>query len=306
MSLALLIVAVAAAFVVIIPFYLTWLNMTPMRGAESRPHPEDFGLSAERLDVIAPDGVALRCWFIRGETNAPMVIVVHGKGNAKAGMLEYARPLHKAGFHVLLPDLRGHGESEDALVTLGLREADDVRLCVEAARRLPGVDTTRLGVHGQSMGTAAAILGLCDDPAVRGFFLDSGFASLDDLLVDVGVSVYHVPRWMAILGLPAYHLFSGSPASSVRPADCLARRDVPCFFYHATDDKTIPIRHGRALFEAARGKKIFVTTPGDHIACWGHNPELFEKNLVDFFRGCFADPGFDPASFSKESASPRA
>ncbi len=299
MILALVTAATVAALIPLIPFWLTWLNMTPFRGPESGPRPSDYGLETETLDVIAPDGVLLKAWLVRGETNAPLVVVVHGKGNSKMGMLNYARPLHKAGFHVLLPDLRGHGESGDARITMGLREADDVRLCVEAACRRPGIDTTRIGVHGQSMGTAAAILGLCDNKNVRGFFLDSGFAALDDLMVDVGVHVYGVPRWIAAMGNPSYHLLSGTHPSAVRPAECLARLNVPCFFYHATDDRTIPIRHGRALFDAAKGKKAMVTSAGDHVASWGANPEKFEKHLVDFFRGVFADPEFDPISLAR-------
>ncbi len=281
-----------AALVVFVPFYLTWLNMRPVRGSEdTSPRPEDFGMTSETLYLVTVDGVHIRAWLIAGETGAPCIVLVHGKGGAKHGLLSLAAALHRDGYHVLMPDLRGHGESGDAPITFGLREKLDLQIAIDALKRRPAVDASRLGVYAQSMGSAAAIQGIAGHPALRGMVLDSSFDRLDTLLVDLGVSYYKLPRPFGILGTWAYRLLTGSPASAVDNAAQLARHPIPCLFFHVSEDMTIPIARSRALFEAASGPKLFLETGGNgHAGSWGHNPASFERTLSVFFRSVFADP----------------
>lgn len=290
MKIAVLVIASLAAAAVFIPFYLTWLNMLPSRepSAGTTPRPEDLGMTAETLYLVTTDGVHIRAWLITGETGAPCVILVHGKGGAKNGLLHLARPLRDAGYHVLIPDLRGHGESADAKVTFGLREKLDLQIALDALKRRPGVDTTRIGVYAQSMGSAAAIQGLAADPSVRGLLLDSSFDRLDLLLVDLGASYYNLPRPFGLLGKYAFRLLTGSPAAAVDNAAVLAARPVPCVFFHVAHDATIPIARGRALHAAASGPKLFFETDGDgHAGSWGDDPKHFEAVMIAFFREVF-------------------
>jgi dienelactone hydrolase len=141
--------------------------------------PADVGLRAERVAFPSDDGVALRGWFIRRAEDdgqpAPAVIFVHGwpwnrLGN-QAGrsllpdrtvdLLEPARALARAGFHVLQFDLRNHGESGAAWpVTFGVHESRDFVGAVALLRRRPEVDRSRVGAIGYSMGGNTVIYGI--------------------------------------------------------------------------------------------------------------------------------------------------
>jgi pimeloyl-ACP methyl ester carboxylesterase len=137
------------------------------------------GLQAEEVAFPSDDGVRLRGWFIHRDeddgTPAPAIIFVHGwpwnrLGNL-AGLsvlpdrnvdfLEPARALARAGFHVLLFDLRNHGQSDAAWpVTFGVHEARDFVGAVALLRKRNDVDRGRIGAIGYSMGGNTIIYGI--------------------------------------------------------------------------------------------------------------------------------------------------
>jgi uncharacterized protein len=133
--------------------------------------PADVGLYAEDVVFPSDDGVTLRGWFIHrvedDGTPAPVVIFVHGWPWNRVGnlagqsllpdrnvdFLVPAQALSQAGFHVLLFDLRNHGQSDAAWpVTFGIHEARDFVGAVAMLRKRPDVDRRRIGAIGYSMG----------------------------------------------------------------------------------------------------------------------------------------------------------
>ncbi len=285
---------------VVLPAWLMRINMTAVRMDGTAPTPGDFGMSYEALSLASMDGVIIKAWYIPGIPGAPAVVMVHGKDASKTGFVHFARVINSMGYHVILPDLRGHGESGDGLLTFGLQEARDVEAAVEALGRRAGVDTGRIGVYAQSMGSAAAILALGRDPRCRGFFIDSGFDNLDHLIADVGTYTYDLPRWLALNSTWPYRLFTGVPASEVDPSGILSRSDRPLLLVHARDDRTIPFVRAQALYRSAAGRKKLVETAAGHTAAWGENPKLYERLLKKFFRGIFESESFDPGTLDLE------
>ena len=80
------------------------------------------------MQVRAPDGVTLAGWlFTPRVPNGAAVIALHGVADSRLGMLAHAEFLLRSGFTVLVPDSRGHGASDKAAITYGVREATDIR-----------------------------------------------------------------------------------------------------------------------------------------------------------------------------------
>lgn len=273
-------------FFAVIPLYLTFMNMLPIR-TTSGLSPRDFNLNYEPISMVSFDGVPIKAWLIHGKENYPCIIMVHGKGAAKDGLLPLAQILNAQGYHIMLPDLRGHGESGDALITFGLHEARDLEITIDAVIRRDGIDTERIGVYAQSMGAGAAIIGLADRPEVKGFFIDSGFDNLELLFADVASTFYRLPYWLGKCSTWTYKLFTGVSAVQVNPALHLSRVDKPLLMLHSPLDKTIPFERAKKLYEAAAGKKELIEIGGDHTGGWSENPEQYKKMLEDFFNGLF-------------------
>ena len=105
--------------------------------AGSRKPPDDaqaaaiaapLGARFEPVEIGAEDGIVLRAWLFHPAAPATdAVIVQHGFGDTRHGVLRLAEALLRNGFAVLTPDSRGHGSSGDAVVTFGIRESGDLR-----------------------------------------------------------------------------------------------------------------------------------------------------------------------------------
>jgi len=123
--------------------------------------------------IASHDGTRLEV-RAAGARDAPTIVFVHGwmwnrLGNVAGKVpiddrdvdfLPVTRSLHDAGFHVLLFDLRGHGESGRSrhLLTFGPIEARDFVGAVNYLRSRADVDGQRIGALGISMGGYGALM----------------------------------------------------------------------------------------------------------------------------------------------------
>jgi pimeloyl-ACP methyl ester carboxylesterase len=166
------------------PLKLTQLMLFSRRAPIDRT-PAEVGMDYESVAFRAGDGVGLKGWFIPSGAAepGPAIVVIHGwmwnrLGNVAGKVpiddrdvdfLPVTRTLHDAGFHVLLFDLRRHGESEAGrdLLTFGPIEARDFVGAVNYLRSRPDVDGQRIGALGISMGGSIALHGAPDCQPIK-------------------------------------------------------------------------------------------------------------------------------------------
>lgn len=99
-----------------------------------------------------------------------MVVLLSGiRGNRKNQLQRAGLYLEKS-FSVLLPDLRGTGESEGNIITFGWEERKDVVSLYHYLSKM-GFDT--IVFHGQSLGAAAIVYALKDSIQPSGIILES-------------------------------------------------------------------------------------------------------------------------------------
>jgi pimeloyl-ACP methyl ester carboxylesterase len=118
-------------------------------------------------------------WLLRASTGAPAIILSHSYGHNQADLLSLGVALQRAGYHVLLYDLRGHGESKVELSSLGEYEADDILNAIEHLKSLKDqdgkqlVDKDRIGLYGVSVGGYASLIAASKDPTVKAIAVDA-------------------------------------------------------------------------------------------------------------------------------------
>lgn len=146
------------------------LAVHPMVRAPGADVP-DLGLRHE--DHAIPSGDhRLAAWLLRPDAprpGAPLVLMTHGWGGSSATIVNLAEPLVRAGYEVLLVDVRGHGRNEP-LSTVTVRDfRDDVIALVDyAAQSFPD---RRLVLVGHSLGGAASVLAAAEGAPVEGLVL---------------------------------------------------------------------------------------------------------------------------------------
>ena len=102
------------------------------------------------VSVPGPGNARLRGWFLTAAPapeQGPAALVMHGWGGSALDMAPLAVPLCEAGVHTLLPDVRGHGRSDDCAITSMPHFAEDVAAGLSWLRAHPLVDPARIGMR---------------------------------------------------------------------------------------------------------------------------------------------------------------
>jgi dienelactone hydrolase len=122
----------------------------------------------ERVTIAASDGVPLVAGWWPQPGKSRTVVLLHMLGRNRSDWDAMARRLWGAGFSVLAPDFRGHGESN----RLGNKRLDytdfnardwkmlpgDVTTILDWVVKQPGADPDRLALVGASIGANTALL----------------------------------------------------------------------------------------------------------------------------------------------------
>jgi fermentation-respiration switch protein FrsA (DUF1100 family) len=247
------------------------------------------GATLQPVRIAAADGVPLEAWlFTTGTASRGTVLVAHGSGGWRDHGTGYAAFLLDAGFDVLTPDARGHGDS-GGIASYGLHEADDVRRWAAWAReRTPGGCVYAIG---SSMGGAHVLLAEAGAPTFCAIVTDAAFATFVDAGLDrieryLGLG--DAGRWLgrpaAMAGLVYVHLLYGVDLAGVRPDEAAARIRVPLLIIHGDADLNTPVYHARALARAQPAAALWVVKGAGHTGAWRAQPEEFPRRIVAFFR----------------------
>jgi pimeloyl-ACP methyl ester carboxylesterase len=122
-------------------------------------------------------------WFLSRGKPGPAIILSHGYGSNRSELLTLAFELWKAGYHVLLYDMRGHGESTVKWSGLGTYEKDDLLSAIKFLKNKKteaGEDLVdgRVGLFGVDMGGYISLVASSQDSAVKAVAVDSVYPDM--------------------------------------------------------------------------------------------------------------------------------
>jgi pimeloyl-ACP methyl ester carboxylesterase len=147
--------------------------------------------------------VILAGWYIEGNPTAPAVVVTHGFPHCKCdpNVLTPAGMLHRNGFNILMIDLRNHGQSDvvNGHAAFGNTEWQDVLGAWDWPASQKHFAPQRVGLYGVSMGGAATLIAVAQEPRVAAAFTDSAFADLGEL-IDDELQRMHFPTLLSYSG----------------------------------------------------------------------------------------------------------
>lgn len=240
--------------------------------------PESLGLDGEAFALPTERG-AIRGWMLRAAREPRLTVVLaHGWQSHAGDMLGWAAPIVQAGYHVIVYDTLGHGESDPSEYTSIRHFLEDLRAVIAFVQR--NVDATGVVVMGHSMGGAAALLAAMDMPGVRGVI--AAAAPTDPLEI--------TREWIDARGLPGPLLVSlmrpfwapivKASYPDVQPIRKIGGIKVPILLIHGTADRQVPVHHARRLAEANPAAQIEVLEGADHISIPKH--ERYGRIVAEF------------------------
>ncbi|HMB06362.1 MAG TPA: alpha/beta fold hydrolase [Isosphaeraceae bacterium] len=240
---------------------------------------------ATAWSVRTQDGLTLRGWYCPTSRHRHLIVLVHGKGGSWPEMAARGRDLHAYGYDVLLFDLRGHGRSDPARLSMGRRERGDLRAALAWADR-QGFSDDRIGWLGQSMGASTILMEAARNPRIRVAVLDSPYGHLPELLHEQLPKMSHLPSWFTPGILTAARLAYGIRTDDLIPitaARLWGRR--PLLLIHGEADSIVPVDQAIRLARAAGPSCQAVTLPGvGHVQAFEVNPRRYVAAVDSFFR----------------------
>ena len=232
-------------------------------------------------------GERLHALYVRAaRPTGRTAVIVHGYTDNAVRMLPIGHLYsHHLGYNILLPDLHAHGLSEGDAVQMGWLDRLDILQWMDTANRLFG-DSTRMVVHGISMGAATTMMVSGEElpPYVKCFVEDCGYTSVWDEFKGELKNQF---------GLPAFPLLDVASwlcklkyGWSFREASALEqvkKCTLPMFFIHGDADDFVPTWMVHPLYEAKPQPKELWLVPGAaHAVSYKENKAEYTCRVQDF------------------------
>jgi len=269
------------------------LNSHPPRHSVENP-PSRYGLNFSEVSFPSRDGVKLNGWFLTGTSGQkgealqrPAVVICHGLGASKSDFTVLASNLVQAGFHVLLFDFRAHGESEGFRTSFGYLEQRDLEGAIRFLKQHPAVYPERVGAYGFSMGAAVVILTAARNKDIKAVVSDSAFSSLEDQIVRIVTSFYHLPSIpFYSLAHGIYDLYFWTCLKAVSPIDAVSKLSPrPILLIAGQSDDRMTATDAHRLYEAAvQPKELWVVHRAGHGETLAAAGETYPERVADFFK----------------------
>lgn len=217
----------------------------------------------EEVDFKSEDGTKLHGLLFPAKNPQGYLLYCHGNAGNVAGRTESANRLCKQyRLTVFVFDYRGFGKSEGDPNEAGVLA--DGKAASKWLAEHAGVEQSELILFGRSLGGGIAV-DLAANQGAKALILQNTFSSLPDVASSsIGWFPFH---WIMRNRLDSFSK--------------IAKYKGPLLMSHAAEDKTVPFKTGKKLFDAAIGDKEFIELKG--IGHDDFEPKSYNKKLRSFF-----------------------
>ena len=216
------------------------------------------------------------------------VILVHGYNSWNGSMGGFAQYYTEIlGYNVLMPNLRGHGNSEGRYIGFGWHDRKDILQWIDVIIEKSG-EETQIVLHGVSMGAATVLMtsGEALPPNVKCIISDCAFSSVE------GILGYQVKRMFKLPKFPLIYFTSlvckmkaGYYIGEASALKQVHNSKLPILFIHGSEDRFVPTEMAYELYEVAVcPKQLLVVEGAAHGTSFWKDPEAYKEALVAFLQ----------------------
>ncbi len=201
------------------------------------------------------DGYQLHWNYALTNSSNKYVILVHGYGWTREGMYKYELEFVKLGFNLITYDLRGHGDNKRVPITMGIKDSQDLHELILKVKEKFGQDIY-LGVQGESMGAATALMEMKYDDNLKFVIEDCGYATLKDVVYHKIKRLFHLPKKYADFAGFFLKLFYKYTLNDVEPMEESKNSKTPLLIIHGDKDDYVPVESAYKIKELRRNDAI--------------------------------------------------
>ena len=242
----------------------------------------------EEVTVKSVDGYKLKGYLIeKFKEDNRYIILVHGYSCNHFSAMPFVRMFQKEGFNILLVDQRNHGESEGMYPTYGYMESLDMDKWIDFLS-LRCSKELFLGMHGQSMGAATALLTAGRNKKVAFVIDDCGFSTGKESILYRINKYWFAPSTLIYFILKHIINFKIKfPIDEARPIDGICKReDCPILFIHGMKDNSVPYNMAVDMYERRDNDKDILKLFDDsiHMLCYKEHKEEYETLVHEIIK----------------------
>lgn len=134
---------------------------------------------AETIELTTSDGLKLEGWDVEQKNAIGTVILFHGHGGNRVGVLNEAEAFYNLRYNVVMVDFRAHGNSSGNSSSIGYLESADVKAAYDFVSRS---GEKNIILYGISLGAASITKAMHDYAAIqpKKIIIEMPFATLQD------------------------------------------------------------------------------------------------------------------------------
>lgn len=238
--------------------------------------------NGQNVSIVSYDGLKLHGTLVDNQSDV-YVIMVHGYRGDGASIISPIKKMNNKGYNLLIPDLRGHGESEGDYIGMGWDDRHDILQWVNFLLDInPNISIV---LYGVSMGGATVmnVAGENIPHQVKAIIEDCGYTSVWDLFkahIDMSNLESEIALRMASF---ATRLRAGYAIEDDQPIEQVKKSKVPILFIHGDQDDFVPFSMLDDLYNAANceKQKLIIQGAGHANSC-SVNTKLYYQTIFDF------------------------
>lgn len=222
--------------------------------------------------------------FLQNSFTHKWVAVIHGYGGSGPLMYYAAKEFYERGFNVVVPDLRGHGNSSGGFIDMGWYDRLDI---AEIANKIvKGDKDAEIFLYGVSMGGAAVLMAGGEDLPhnVKGIISDCSYDSVENIFS------YQISRLFKLPPFPFVKTMSkicrkklGFDFSKASVVKQLEKCTLPVLFFHGEKDRLVPTNMVYSLYAGAKGyKDVYIIKNAEHGVSSMVDHKYYWSKVFDF------------------------
>lgn len=249
---------------------------------------EDYQkLELEPKEVLSDDGHKLSGQYLRlHPENKKVIILIHGYTGNHVISLQYVEMYRAMGFNILLIDARSHGDSEGVYPTYGIRECEDLSAWIQELRQ-HGYESGTIGIHGQSMGAATALMYAGKYEDISFVIADCPFSNAKEILT------YQFNQVVKGTGRMGYRLIKRLADMKCKvnleeasPIDAIKDIEVPILFIHGKADTLIPYTMSELMYQSRNRDydRLVLIEGANHVESHSQDPKIYRTAIQEFIQ----------------------
>ena len=244
---------------------------------------DSFAIPHQTLVLTTLDSVHLESWYAKANSNVKgTVLLFHGHGGSKSGIIAEATAFHQMGWNVLVTDFRAHGNSEGEICTIGANEAKDVKAAYDFVKTS---GEKNIVLYGISLG-ASTILTAIDHYAIKPekVILEMPFGTLEDA-VKGRLRTMHIPEQpMSTLLTFWGGVEQGFWAFDHCPEDFAKKLNCPVLLQWGLNDPRVTQDETNTIFKnlASHDKLLMVYARSGHQSLCKNENEKWMSTVGNF------------------------